>query len=105
MKLMGYGVENGTKYWLVANSWNTDWGDKGMESGSLFNKYFSLHMVIRVKKRRKINITLTFFFLATLIYVIFFFFFFISALSYFTLKFLFSFIIKIRGFFSAISKC
>ncbi|GFO10329.1 cathepsin b [Plakobranchus ocellatus] len=29
VKLMGYGVENGTKYWLVANSWNEDWGDKG----------------------------------------------------------------------------
>jgi len=23
-------VENGTSYWLVANSWNTDWGDNGM---------------------------------------------------------------------------
>ncbi|GFR67278.1 cathepsin B [Elysia marginata] len=29
VKLMGYGVENGTKYWLVANSWNPDWGDAG----------------------------------------------------------------------------
>lgn len=29
VKLMGYGVENGTKYWLVANSWNPDWGDNG----------------------------------------------------------------------------
>jgi cathepsin B len=24
--LMGWGVENGTPYWLVANSWNMDWG-------------------------------------------------------------------------------
>lgn len=29
VKLMGWGEENGTKYWLVANSWNTDWGDNG----------------------------------------------------------------------------
>lgn len=29
VKMIGYGVENGTKYWLVANSWNADWGDKG----------------------------------------------------------------------------
>jgi len=30
MKMFGWGVENGTPYWLVANSWNTDWGDNGM---------------------------------------------------------------------------
>ncbi|CAG5118286.1 unnamed protein product [Candidula unifasciata] len=29
VKILGYGVENGEKYWLVANSWNEDWGDKG----------------------------------------------------------------------------
>jgi len=29
IKIMGYGVEGGEKYWLVANSWNTDWGDAG----------------------------------------------------------------------------
>jgi len=29
IKIIGWGVEKGTKYWLVANSWNTDWGDKG----------------------------------------------------------------------------
>lgn len=29
VKLMGWGVEQGTPYWLVANSWNPDWGDKG----------------------------------------------------------------------------
>lgn len=28
VKMMGWGVENGTKYWLLANSWG-DWGDKG----------------------------------------------------------------------------
>jgi len=29
VKMIGYGVENGTPYWLVVNSWNTDWGDNG----------------------------------------------------------------------------
>lgn len=28
-KILGWGVENRVKYWLVANSWNTDWGDNG----------------------------------------------------------------------------
>lgn len=29
VKIIGWGVENETKYWLVANSWNAGWGDKG----------------------------------------------------------------------------
>jgi len=29
IKILGWGVENGTPYWLVANSWNESWGDKG----------------------------------------------------------------------------
>ena len=29
VKMLGWGVEDGTPYWLVANSWNTDWGDQG----------------------------------------------------------------------------
>lgn len=27
--LMGYGEENGQKYWLVRNSWSPAWGEKG----------------------------------------------------------------------------
>jgi len=29
VKVVGWGVEEGTPYWLIANSWNSDWGDKG----------------------------------------------------------------------------
>ena len=29
VKIIGWGVENGVDYWLVANSWNTQWSDKG----------------------------------------------------------------------------
>lgn len=29
IRILGWGVENGTPYWLIANSWNADWGDNG----------------------------------------------------------------------------
>jgi len=29
IKIFGWGTLNGTPYWWVANSWNTDWGDHG----------------------------------------------------------------------------
>jgi cathepsin B len=29
VKFLGWGVEGGVKYWLVANSWNPSWGDQG----------------------------------------------------------------------------
>lgn len=29
VKLVGYGAENGVKYWICANSWDTTWGEKG----------------------------------------------------------------------------
>jgi cathepsin B len=29
VKLIGYGVENGEKYWTCANSWDTNWGEQG----------------------------------------------------------------------------
>eukprot|EP00066_Takifugu_rubripes_P006749 XP_003971767.1 PREDICTED: cathepsin B [Takifugu rubripes] len=29
IKILGWGEESGTPYWLAANSWNGDWGDKG----------------------------------------------------------------------------
>lgn len=30
IRVLGWGVEKDTPYWLVANSWNADWGDKGL---------------------------------------------------------------------------
>lgn len=29
VKMVGWGVEDGTKYWKVANSWNPHWGENG----------------------------------------------------------------------------
>lgn len=29
VKMVGWGVEDGVKYWKVANSWNPHWGEKG----------------------------------------------------------------------------
>ena len=29
IKIIGWGVENGVKFWLCVNSWNEEWGDKG----------------------------------------------------------------------------
>jgi len=29
VEIIGYGTENGVKYWTVKNSWNPSWGDNG----------------------------------------------------------------------------
>jgi len=29
IRMLGWGEDNGTPYWLIANSWNTDWGMNG----------------------------------------------------------------------------
>ena len=30
IKIIGWGTEDDLDYWLVMNSWNEDWGDKGL---------------------------------------------------------------------------
>ncbi|PAA59531.1 hypothetical protein BOX15_Mlig003307g1, partial [Macrostomum lignano] len=29
IRILGWGADGGTPYWLVANSWNSDWGERG----------------------------------------------------------------------------
>lgn len=29
IRIIGWGVEDDINYWLIVNSWNEDWGDKG----------------------------------------------------------------------------
>ncbi|KAJ8932425.1 hypothetical protein NQ314_014682 [Rhamnusium bicolor] len=29
IRILGWGVENNVPYWIIANSWNSDWGDNG----------------------------------------------------------------------------
>lgn len=29
VKMIGWGTENGSDYWIIANSWNNAWGDNG----------------------------------------------------------------------------
>ena len=29
VKMIGWGVENDTPYWICTNSWNDSWGEKG----------------------------------------------------------------------------
>ena len=40
IKILGWGTEDSTPYWLVANSWNSDWGAAGRIS------YIQTHRVV-----------------------------------------------------------
>ena len=45
-RILGWGVEAGTPYWLVANSWNYDWGDHGtFKAGTLVRVHRVLYSV------------------------------------------------------------
>lgn len=51
IKILGWGKENGTPYWLAANSWNSDWGDKGATKPNFGTScflvtYSSGHMIL-----------------------------------------------------------
>lgn len=30
IKIIGWGKESGNNYWLAVNTWNIDWGEKGL---------------------------------------------------------------------------
>ena len=40
IKILGWGTENGTDYWLAANSWGVTWGDKGFFKMSMATNDF-----------------------------------------------------------------
>lgn len=47
MRVIGWGVQDGVKYWLIANTWNTGWGVDGFgkiirreESNEAFHRSF-----------------------------------------------------------------
>lgn len=47
VRVIGWGVQDKVPYWLVTNSWNEDWGDKGIfkiirgDDELLFEDFFS----------------------------------------------------------------
>jgi cathepsin B len=44
VRLIGWGTENGVDYWIAANQWSSDWGDKG------YFKYAFLSLDCRATK-------------------------------------------------------
>ncbi len=59
VKMLGWGVDAGTPYWLVANSWNPYWGEKGYCASS---PTFAAHRVysIGVKPQNLLTMLLCF---------------------------------------------
>lgn len=55
VRIIGWGVEDKVPYWLVANSWNTDWGDNGrILKTHLPRTVFLPRMIFYLDLRRKI---------------------------------------------------
>jgi hypothetical protein len=47
-KLMGWGVQNGTPYWLYMNTWGRDWGENGNDSSASFKHFHDYQLVYQV---------------------------------------------------------
>ena len=47
VKMIGWGVDNGVPYWLVANSWNTDWAENGNKNDLIYfwNQEKNTHLI------------------------------------------------------------
>ncbi|KRZ61888.1 Cathepsin B-like cysteine proteinase 3 [Trichinella nativa] len=62
VKLIGWGIENSKKYWLISNSWNTTWGENGFfkiirgKNCCAIEKLFPLGIQFRSFKQTKVNI-------------------------------------------------
>ena len=56
VKFVGWGVENGVKYWKVANSWNPHWGEGGYfriapGQGGIDDRVIRARVRVRVRVR------------------------------------------------------
>ncbi len=47
-KLMGWGVQNGTAYWLYMNTWGRDWGENGNDRRRRSNTFITINLFNRL---------------------------------------------------------
>lgn len=59
VKIIGWGTENGLKYWLIENTWGSDWGENGLAKIGMLDKddlhisQLSLAAVVEGKREEK----------------------------------------------------
>lgn len=59
VKIVGWGVENGMKYWLIENTWGSDWGENGLAKIGIVDKddlhlsQLAIAAVVEGKKEEK----------------------------------------------------